>query len=98
MILNRANIPATITTHEQLIAWCAFCIRFNTTTLTFVRSADETPSRLADCGIFRDGAGDDRVGIIVYPQLNPLWQANAAKVWESVLPLSTSAQAANFNI
>ena len=97
MILNRAKIPATIVTHEQLIVWTAFCLRFNTTTLTFVRKADEEPSRFADAGIFRDAAGVDRVGVIVYPPLNPLWMASATKPWESVTILSESAQAANFD-
>ncbi|MBD2189771.1 hypothetical protein H6F41_16690 [Pseudanabaena sp. FACHB-723] len=97
MLLDRAKIPASITTHEQLITWAALAIRFNTTTLTFVRQANEEPTRLADVGIFRDAAGDDRVGILVYPSLNANWQNSATKIWTQANPLSTSAQAAAFD-
>jgi hypothetical protein len=103
MLLDRTKIPATITTHEQLIAWCGLCIRFNITgtgvTQTFVRSAqDSEPTRLIDAGIFKDAAGDDRIAVLAYPSISPLWQGSAQKPWEFVQPLSTSAQAAMFNV
>jgi hypothetical protein len=103
MLLDRSKIPATITTHEQLISWAGLCLRFNLTgvgvTQTFVRSSqDPEPTRLIDAGIFRDAAGTDRIAVLVYPEISPLWQGTAQKPWEYALPLSLSAQAAMFNV
>lgn len=103
MLLDRAKIPATITTHEQLIAWAGLCIRFNLSgvgiTQTFVRSnTDQEPTRLVDAGIFRDAAGDDRIAVLAYPPISPNWQGTASKPWQFVQPLSLSAQAAMFDV
>lgn len=103
MLLDRTKIPATITTHEQLIAWAGLCIRFNITgvgvTQTFVRSStDPEPTRLCDAGIFKDAAGDDRCAVLIYPSISPNWMGTAQKPWEFVQPLSTAAQAAMFNV
>lgn len=102
MLLDRAKIPASITTHEQLLAWVGFAIRFNLTgvglTQTFVRAnTDPDPTRLIDAGIFTDAAGIDRVAVLAYPPLNPIWVSSAAKPFTFVQPLSLSAQAAMFD-
>lgn len=103
MLLDRSKIPSSVITHEQLIAWAGLCLRFNlsgnSVTLTFQRSVDDTTAtRLCDAGIFKDAAGDDRIGVLVYPKIDPIWQGSAAKPWTYVQPLSTSAQAAMFDV
>lgn len=102
MLLDRSKIPASITTHEQLIAWSGLCLRFNMTgtanTLTFMRSAlDPEPTRLVDAGIFQDAGGVDRIAILVYPPIAPAWQGSTAKPWTHVQNLSQSAQSAIFD-
>lgn len=102
MILDRTKIPASITTHERLIAWAGLCIRFNLTgvglTQTFVRAAsDPEPTRLIDGGIFKDAAGVDRIAILAYPSIAPEWVGSTSKPYALVEPLSTAAQAAIFD-
>ena len=104
MLLDRSKIPASINTHEKLIAWAGLALRFNlkgsAQILTFQRAAtDETATRLCDAGIFQDAAGVDRIGVIVYPSLNANWMGGSGnlKPWEYIEALSTSAQAAMFD-
>lgn len=102
MLLDRSKIPASITTHEQLLAWVGLAIRFNLTgvgiTQTFVRSAaDPQPTSLVDAGIFKDAAGTDRIAVIAYPEISPNWAGSTSKPYALVQPLSLSAQAAIFD-
>jgi hypothetical protein len=102
MLLDRSKIPSSITTHEQLIAWCGACLNFNLSgnaqTLTFVRAAtDPEPTRLVDSGIFKDAAGVIRYATIAYPEIDPIWEGSTAKPFSLVKPLSLSAQAAIFD-
>lgn len=102
MILDRSKIPQTVDTHEKLLAWVGFCIRFNLTgqgiTQTFVRAAtDPEPTRLIDAGIFKDAAGVDRCAVIAYPSISPTWVGSTSKPYALIEPLSLSAQAAIFD-
>lgn len=102
MLLDRSKIPASITTHEQLISWAGACLNFNlsgtATTLSFIRAAtDPEPTRLVESGIFRDAAGVIRYATIAYPPINPAWEGSAAKPFTQALVLSTGAQAAMFD-
>lgn len=102
MLLDRSKIPASITTHEQLISWAGACLNFNLSgtanTLTFMRAAtDPEPSRLVDSGIFRDAAGVMRYMSIAYPAIDPTWEGSILKPFNLCLPLSTSAQASIFD-
>jgi hypothetical protein len=102
MLLDRSKIPASITTHEQLIAWCGACLKFtlngNAQTLTFVRAAtDPEPTRLVDSGVFTDAAGVTRYATIAYPPIDPTWEGSILKPFSLVLPVSLSAQPAIFD-
>jgi len=102
MLLDHSKIPASITTHEQLISWAGACLNFNLSgtgkTLTFIRAAtDPEPSRLVDSGIFRDAAGVMRYMTVAYPPIDPTWEGSILKPFNLCLPLSESAQAAIFD-
>jgi hypothetical protein len=95
--LNRANIPATITTVESLAAWCTAVL----TNLHFQQEVTEAPNIIQKVAVsqtfpitLNDAYSWRYVGRVSLPVLDSY--VAGGKIWEKVTPLSNSSIPADF--
>jgi hypothetical protein len=95
--LNRADIPATITTVEQLQAWCSVVLSSINLSTTAIEGRDATNSYSTRVAIaepwFMSAVNTDlhwRFISRASLRMNPDWVQGSSKIWTRVQELNTT--------
>ena len=87
---NKDNIPATVTTVEQLFSWASGILEFNAGRQTVVEDIGELETRVVQEFIIQSDDGTIRSISRLSLPVNKDYKTNSGKFWESIQEISTS--------